>query len=301
MNSFRWFYLLLCATVLCTSSGLAQSLTADRFLAVVAARPVGDQVEQDQSLEVVKSLGIAAPAEVKRELPSILQYALKGNEVHLRTYAAEFLAVIAFRPDCADLLSSSSSEEILSLILDTNPETQRAAITVTYCVIGKAGANRQRYLSAFEAVIARAQTPQDIDVQMVPLLSVFGSANPSALKSVLDFMHRDDLTVSTRSDLVHLLCVDPGLPKEINQALTKELDDPDPKVREAAVDAFAESTTEYHTLAKNRVERMANDPQEDPKVRELAQEAIAITGKTHSNPNVLVPNAEIPPEKSSDH
>jgi hypothetical protein len=191
---------------------LAQSLTADRFMAGVAARPVGDQVEQDQSLKVVKSLRIASPAEVQRELPSILQYALSGNEVHVRAYAADFLAVIALRPDGADLLSSSSSEEILSLILDANPETQRAAVTVTYFVIGKAGANQQRYLSAFEAVIARAQTPQDIDVQMVPLLSAFGSGDPSALKSVLNFMHRDDLTVSTRSDLVHLLCVDPGLP-----------------------------------------------------------------------------------------
>lgn len=278
----------------------AQGIPADRFLADVSARPVGDQAEQDQAFKAVESLRIAAPAEVQSELPSILQYALSGNEVHVRGYAAVFLSVIALRPDGAALLSSSS-EEILSLILDANPETQRAAITVTYFVIGKAGANPQRYLSAFEAVIARAQTPQDIDVQMVPLLSAFGTGDPNALKSVLDFMHRGDLTVSTRSDLVHLLCVDPGLPKEINQALAKELDDPDPTVRAAAVDAFTESTTDFHALAKGRVESMANDPQEDPKVRECARAAIAIAGKTHLNPNVPVPNAEIPPDKPTDH
>jgi hypothetical protein len=284
-----------------TTCLLAQGLSADGFLAGVSARPVGDKVEQDQFGKVLESLGNDAPAEVQTELPSIFQYALSGNEDHVRAYAADFLAGIASRPDGAVLLSSSSSEEILSLILDANPEAQRAGVTVTYSVIGKAGANQQqRYLSAFEAVIARAQTPQDIDVQMVPLLSAFGSGDPSALKSVLDFMHRDDLTVSTRSDLVHLLCVDPGLPKEINQALAKELDDPDPRVREAAVDAFAESTTDYHTLAKNRVESMANDPQEDPNVRELAREAIAIAGKTGLNPNALAPNAGTPPDRPKD-
>jgi hypothetical protein len=272
----------------------AQGLTADRFLARVSTRPVGDQAEQGQRLAVSQALTTDSPAEVQKELPSILQYALSGNEVHVRAYAADFLAVIASRPDSTVLLSSASSEEILSLILDANPETQRAAISVTYFAIGKAGANRQRYLSAFEAVIARAETPQDIDVQMVPLLSVFGSRDPSALKSVLDFMRRDDLTVSTRSDLVHLLCVDPGLPKEVNQALAKELDDPDPTVRAAAVDAFAESTTDYHTLAKGRVEEMANDPQESPQVRESAKQALAVSAG-------LNPNIDMPTDKTKSH
>ena len=136
-------------------------------------------------------------------------------------------------------------------------------------------------------------------MQMVSSLARIGSGDPDALKSVLDFMQRDDLTVSTRSDLVHFLGAVPGLPKEIDQALAKGLDDTDPTVRAAAVVAFADSTTAFHTLAKSRVEGMANDAQENPKVRELAKEVLA--GQTHLNPNVLVPNAEILPEKPADH
>ena len=268
----------------------AQSLTADQFLKGVSARSVGDQVEMDQGGRVYQALTTDSPAEVQKELPSLLQYALGGNEVHARRYAALFLTAIAIRPDGATLLSSSS-EEISSLILDGDSGIQKAAVTVAFW----AGPNQQRYVSAFEAAIQRVHTPQDLDVQMVSSLAKIGSADPDALKAVLDFMHRDDLTVSTRSDLVHFLGAVPGLSEGVNQALVKELDDPDPTVRVAAVVAFANSTTAYHILAKNRVESMANDPQENPKVRELAEEAIA--GKTDLNPNVLVPNAEIPPAK----
>jgi hypothetical protein len=259
---------------------LAQSLTADRFLAGVSARPVGDQVEQDQFLKTDMALNAAPTAEVQRELPSILQYALTGNEVHTRRYAVLFLLGIAMRPDGAALLYPSSAE-ISSLILDANPGIQTAAVTVAFW----AAPHQQRYVSAFETAIERAQTQQDLDAQMVSSLAEIGSGDPDALKAVLDFMHRDDLTVSTRIDLVHFLGNLPDLPNEINQALVKELDDPDPRVRAAAVAAFSDSTTTaYHTLAKSRVESMANDPQENPKVRELAQEAIA--GKTQLSPNI---------------
>jgi hypothetical protein len=270
------------------------NLTADRFLEGVAARPVGDQVEQDQCLAIYRALNTAPPAEVERELQDILQYVLSGKEIHARKYAALLLTAIAIRPDGAALLSSKS-EEISSLIVDADPGIQRAAVTVAFW----AGPNQQRYVSAFEAAIKRVQTPQDIDVQMVSSLARIGSGDPDALKSVLDFMQRDDLTVSTRSDLVHFLGAVPGLPKEIDQALAKGLDDTDPTVRAAAVVAFADSTTAFHTLAKSRVEGMANDAQENPKVRELAKEVLA--GQTHLNPNVLVPNAEILPEKPADH
>lgn len=284
------------------SSGclLAQSLTADRFLKGVAARPAGDQVEADQGGEVYLALTTDSPAEVQKELPSILQYALGGNEVHTRRHAVLFLTAIAIRPDGAALLFSSS-EEISSLILDGDSGIQKGAVTVAFW----AGPNRRRYVSAFEVAVARAQTPQDLDVQMVSSLAKIGAGDPDALKAVLDFMHLDDLTVSTRIDLVHFLGNLPDLPNEINQALVKELDDSDPRVRAAAVAAFSDSTTTaYHTLAKSRVESMANDPQENPKVRELAQEAIA--GKTHLDPNINeqpVPKdlPPLPPVQPMDH
>ena len=279
---------------------LAQSLTAESFLKGVSARPVGDQVEQDQYLAAYQALNTAPPAEVQRELPSILQYALGGNEVHARSYAVLFLLAIAIRPDGANLLSPSSAE-ISSLLLDANSGIQRGALAVAFW----AGPNQQPYVSAFEAAVERTRTPQDIDVQMVSSLAKIGSSDPDALKAVLDFMHRDDLTLSTRIDLVHSLGNLPDLPIEINQTLVKELDDPDARVRAAAVAAFSDSTTTaYHTLAKSRVESMVSDPQENPKVRELAQEAIA--GKTHLDPNINeqpVPKdlPPLPPVQPMDH
>jgi hypothetical protein len=71
------------------------------------------------------------------------------------------------------------------------------------------------------------------------------------------------------------------------------LDDPDAHVRAAALVAYADSTTAYHTLGKDRVQRIANDQEEIPGLRELAREAMA--GKTN-----LSPNYDVPPEKPKD-
>jgi hypothetical protein len=277
---------------------VAQNLSADRFLEGVSAHPVGDQVEKDQSGAVYRDLNSASPTAVERLLPVVLQYTRRGNEVHARAYAAMFLTSIAIRPDGAALLASRS-EEISGLITDANPAIQRLALATTDYVMAKAGTGKQHYVSALEVAIARTQTPQDVALGMVePLLSV-RAEDPNAVKPVIDFIHRDDLTADTRKELVHSLGNVDGLPEEINQQLSKELDDPDPTVRVSALVAFADSTTRFHTLAKDRVERMANDPQENPKIRDLAKEAIA--GKTNLNPNVLVPNVEIPADKPNDH
>ncbi len=284
---------------------LAQSLTADRFLAGVSARPVGDQVEQDQFLKADMALNAAPPAEVQMELPSILQYALSGNEVHTRRYAVLFLLGIAMRPDGASLLSSSS-QEISSLISDSNPGIQEGGITIMAYTGGATGENRQYYLSALKTAIQNPQTSQDRTAQMLVLLLSYEPKDPDVATSVLNFMHRDDLTVDTRRHLARSLSsftID--LPDEINKAVVGELNDPDPTVRAAVLVGFAESTkTAFHTLAKSRVESMANDPQENPKVRELAQEAIA--GKTHLSPNINeqpVPKdlPPLPPVQPMDH
>ncbi len=281
-----------------TTCLMAQNLSADRFLDRMSAHLVGDEVERNQSGEVYRSLNSASPAEVEIVLPTVLQYTRKGNEVNVRSYATLFLTAIATRPDGAALLSSKSGE-ISSLIVDPDPGVQRGALAAMDYVIGKSETNNQPYLSALQTAIQNAQTPQDAGERMIQPLLTFGRSDPGVLKSVLAFMQRDDLTPSTRSDLVNHLGRVTGLPADVNQALTKELDDTDPTVRAAAVVTFANSTTEYHTLAKDRVARMAKDPREDPKVRELAQEAIA--GKTQLEPNALVPNVEMPPDKTNDH
>lgn len=271
----------------------AQGLSVDQFLQGVSVHPDGDEAEQRRSGEIYQFLASAPPAEVKKELPTALQYTRSGNEVRERLYAVLFLTAIAIRPDGAERLSASS-EEISSLIVDSNPGVQRGALVVMDYVIAKAGTNKQPYLSALQTALQKTQTPQDAGEQMILPLLIFDRSDPGALKSVLAFMQREDLTRSTRVDLVHHLGDVAGVPTEVNQVLTKELDEPDPRVRAAAVVAFADSTTEFHTLAKDRVARMANDPQENAQVRELAKEAI--TGRTNLNPNI-----DLPTEDRKDH
>lgn len=298
MHNVRRFSLLISAALLCTFSGVAQSLSIDRFLSGVSAQSDGDEVEQRRSSEIYQSLSSASPVEVERVLPTVLQYTRSGNEVHARSYAVLFLTAIAIRLDGADLLSASF-EEISSLIVDSNPDVQRGALVVMDYVLAKAGTNKQPYLSALQTAIQKTQTPQDAGKEMIFPLLLYNRSDPAVLKSVLAFMQRDDLTRSTRCELVRHLGDIPGLPTEVNQALTKELDDPDPWVRAAAVAAFADSTnqfytTGFHTLAKDRVARMAKDPKENTQVREKAKEAIA--GKTHLDPNIYPP-----PDKLNDH
>lgn len=253
----------------------AQSLSADRFLDGVSAHPVGDQAERHQSGEISHALIEASPEEVERVLPVVLRYSRPGNEAPVRGYAITFLLGIAARPDGADLLSSKAAE-ISSMIADVNPVFQTSVVSIAEILMMQPATNNKPYVTALKAAIQNRQTPQDVIAErMIRFLSTFGQSDPDVMKSVLAFLHRDDLTSSTRSDLVRELSVVPRLPEEVNQYLVKSLDDPDPSVRVAAVVAFADSTTEYHILAKNRVEKMASDPQENNQLRELAKKALA--------------------------
>jgi hypothetical protein len=273
----------------------AQSLSADRFLEAVSAHPAGDQAERDQSMKTADALNSASAAEAERMLPSIMTHVRVGTEEHARAYAAGFLLIIAIRPDGAALLSTRS-KEIASLLVDADPGMQHVALAVTDYVIAKGETNKQPYLSALQTAMQKTQTPQDVGVGIISPLLKFSHNDPAALKSVLAFLQRDDLTPSTRRELVHSLGTDFGLPEEVDQYLARELDDPDPTVRAAALVAYADSTmaaqvvpfadskTSFHALARERVERIANDPKENPQVRELAKQAIA--GKTGLNPNI---------------
>lgn len=275
-----------------TNRVVAQGLTVSQFLNSVSAHPAGDEAEFNRSMDIAEEINSAPPAEVVRDLPAILAHTASGNEVSVRGYAAKFLLAIALRSDGAQLLSSSSGQ-VAALLLDTNPEIQNTIVAVTDYVIGHAETNTKPYLTAMETAIRRPQAAQDVGAGIVGPLLFCGSSDPAAVESVLDFMRRPDLTSSTRAQLVHSLGSQGGLPTEVNRALVRELDDPDPRVRIEAVVAFADSTTEYHALAKDRVAQMANDTQEDPRVRELAKEAIA--GKTRLNPNIGLPQPENPP------
>ena len=261
----------------------AQESSADRFLERVAAHPAGDEMERDQYLKTAIAFADASSEEAARVLPSVLQHARRGNEIHVRVYATGFLLAIAQRPNGADLLSSNS-DDISSLILDADPTIQRTAIATMDFVIGRSGTNNRPYLSALAAGIEKAQTPQDIAVEMAGPLIAVGSGDPRAVKAVLGSLRRDDLSVSTRMEILHGVATMGYLPREVAQLLGRNLDDADAKVRAAAVIAFAMSNSTFHDLVKDRVEKMAKDPTENPQLRQLAREALA--GHTPLNPNI---------------
>jgi len=273
----------------------AQSLTADQFLNRVSAHPVGDQAERNQAGRIALALKSAPRSEIERELPAILAHATTDKQPSVRGYAALCLLITAMRPDGAALLSSSP-DQVAALLLDTSPAVQNAAAGIADYLIGHDETNRKPYLSDMETALERPQTQQNACVNIITPLLLYGPREPGAVQAVLDFIERPDLILSTRLNLVHSLGSQGGLPEEVNKALVRVLDDPDPRVRAQAVVDFADSTTEYHALARDRVAQMANDPQENPQVRELAKEATA--GKTHLDPNIGLPPPENPPPRN---
>lgn len=282
------------------NSSVDQSLSAGRFLDGVSIHPTGDESEKKQANEIAQSLSVAPPPEIERELPALMTHLRIGGEESSRLYAALFVLMIAIRPDGAAQLSARS-DELSALILDADPGIQRVALAVMDYIIARPGVNNRSYLTALQTGLQRKDTPQDAGAGMIRPLLFIGSSDSGSLKSVLSFLQRDDLTPSTRMELVHELPDVPGLPDEVNQYLVKLLDDPDPHVRATALVSYADSTTAYHTLGKERVQRIANDAQEIQGIRELAKDAIA--GKTHLSPNydlpplVLDPNTGAMPQK----
>ena len=217
----------------------------------------------------------------------MLRYARPGNQANVRAHALGFLLAITARPDGADLLSSKS-EEISSLLSDVDPNIQTSIAGTIDILMMQPATNTKPYVVALTAAIQDRRTPQDVIVErMIPPLLTYGRDDPRVAAAALAFVHRGDLTASTRSALVNTLSSVPDLPEGVNRYLVERLDDSDPHVRGVAVVAYPDSTTAYHAAAKGRVERMATDPREDPRVRELAKEAIE--GKTSSNPNIDLP------------
>jgi hypothetical protein len=280
-------------------------MTADTFLDKVSASAIHDQDERNELMSVYTALNIAAPAEAERVLPSILQHVRVGNEILVREYASQFLLGIVLRPDGATILLPKS-DEISALIVDDDAVIQRTAVTVVDYVVGRTRAANTSYESSLMAAIQNAHTPQDNAVEMITPLMMLGylaSKDPRATQAVLNFLHRDDLSVDTRTGILHGTSTFYDTSGEITAYLCKSFDNPNPRVRAAAVIAFANSAgipsdprTEapFHRLAKSRVERMANDADENPQVRELAKRALAGQGG-------LNPNIDMPPENAKDH
>ena len=266
-----------------SSSIMAQIPAVDACLEGVSARPVLDEAQSDRCFKADEALNAASPVQIRAELPTLLKYTHSGNEIRTRGYATMFLMVIAMRPDGADLLSSAA-DEISSLIVDSNSGLQKVAVVITDWVISKPQTNKQPYLAALLTGIQNQQTPQNVVVEMIAPLLSYNPGDPSSVKSVLLFLHRSDLTESTRIDIVHDLADERSFPREVREALVDRLDDPSLRVRAAAVIAFSNQLLGYDPLARNRVEAIAKDRKENPRLRALAKEALA--GHAGLNPNI---------------
>jgi hypothetical protein len=278
----------------------AQQLSADAFLDHVSAHPVGDQAEQDEFLKAYVALNTAPPAEVERVLPSILQHVRPGNEIHVRGYAVGFLLDIAIRPDTKGLLSSHS-EDIAALLVDADPQIQHVAIAITDWAI--VGGNPAVYLPALAKAMESISTRQpaassapagydpanDDAANIAKLLLELGSDDPAVVAEVHAFLARSDLTPNAKVAALNGLGTMGGLPEGIIEDLLHFFDDPNLRVRVAAIMAFANSgsgvyATSFHNQARKYVEEIAADEQESAKMRQLASDALA--GRTPLNPNI---------------
>ncbi len=188
-------------------------------------------------------------------LPILLHYTRIGNEVHAREYAAGFLIGIAMRPDGQPAVLEVRGDFISDRrCRPCNPGGWRRHHTFLDC---ESRDDQTSLYDGFGSRNTELQTPQDRGLDMVGLLLglSYGSSDPGTLKPVLDFMHRDDLTANTRRELVHRLGTANGLPEPVNQSLLKELDDPDPTVRVAAVVALRTlqpASTRWQRIASRR-------------------------------------------------
>lgn len=266
-----------------SASLVAQTSSPEDCLEGTAAHPAVSETQRDRCLEADEALSVASPAEVKSQLQTLLKYTQSGNKTQVKSYATMFLMAIAMRPDGADLLSSDAAN-ISSLIVDADPGIQKVAVAITDWIISKPQTNKEPYRAALLAAVQKQQTPQDVLVEMiVPLLS-YSSSDPDAVKSVLDFLHRADLTESTRMEIVHSLAGYRDFPIGVRKLLVGMLDDPSLRVRAAAVIAFSNSYSGYDPLARDRVRGIAGDEHENPRLRALAKEALA--GHSPLNPNI---------------
>ena len=303
--------LILCLFSLGSATCLpAQELSADKFLDRVSAHPVGDQAERDQCLRTYLALNAGPASEVERVLPSILEHVRSGNETRVRGYAVTFLLGIAIRPDGRSLLSSHSAD-IASLLLDADPQIQHVAIAITDFAMD--GRNRAAFVPALAKAMQRVSPRQaasssgpahydpanDDAANIAGLLLRFGSGDPANVAEVHAYLTRSDLTPGAKISALNGLDGMGDLPEAIVPDLLRFYADPNLHVRVQAIMAFANSgskvsTTNFHNQAKKYVEQIAADENENPKLRQLAKDALA--GRTGLNPNIDARFAATPPK-----
>lgn len=323
---------LLLAAPLCRAQ---QASSAVQFLDGLAAAPASDRnAENEKAMKQAEILTTALRADVEASLPAILLYAENTSQnERTRKYAALFLAMIGMRGDGRDLLSTHSAD-IAQLLTDADPGIQRAAVTITYGLIGpNAGQQSAAYVPALAAAVRNPGTPQDIAVQMLDALLRLGSGQTAIVESVHNFLTRPDLNPQTKIDSVRSLGMLSDLPEQISQDLCTRFDDPNPNVRIAAIIAYSNAASQKDNVARyvrgevsipsedpqeaalrrkaatsvlsseftfvgearKHVERIAADETENPKLRQLARDALA--GRTPLNPNILEPNVVDPEGK----
>lgn len=303
--------LVVCLLLLASATCLpGQELSADQFLDQVSAHPVGDQVERDQSLRTDMALNAGPASEVERVLPSIFQHVRSGNETRVRGYAGMFLLGIAIRPDGRVLLASHSAD-IAPLLLDADAGIQHVAIVITDWAIDNQ--NSAAFLPALAKAMQQVRPRQaasnsgpapydpanDDTANIAGLLLRFGSNDPANVEEIHAFLTHSGLTPGAKIAMLNALGGMGDLPEEIIQDLLRFYADPNLHVRVQAIMAFANSgsgayATNFHKQAKNSVEQIAADENENPKLRQLAIDALA--GRPGLNPNIDDRVAASPPK-----
>lgn len=305
----------------------AQASSIEQFLNHVANTPVRDSTESTQIGEEGDLLSKAPRSEVEKVLPTLLGYTSNTSaNPHARQIAALFLLGVAMRGDAADLLSSHSAQ-MAQLLTDSDPVIQRVTLTILPWLIGpNGGQNGKVYVPALLTAVRNPVSPQDNAAQTAFLLLYLGPGDPDVVAAVHAFLTRNDLNSDAKIQTLRTLTVMLNLPDQISQDLCSRFNDSDPHVRVAAIIAYSDaalqrksattylsgtdpipsedpvaaavrrkvfseilnSKSTFFNEAQKRVEQIAANENENPKLRQLAKDALA--GRTALDPNVLDPN-----------
>jgi len=259
-----------------------QTPSVEQFLNGLSPDSKGSHAAVEQSGQVAEAISAAPSAEVSREIPEIFDKLRQSSNQRVRAFAVAFLVTIAQRPDGKDLLGSRS-KEIADLLSDPDEGIQKEAIAlIDWVAVG----HPEAYLPALRTASAKPGISQDLGFTLASTLLGLGAyaEDSESIHAALRFIQRKDLTFETRLQVAEYMGTNPGVPPEMCRELVKTLDDPDARVRAAAIVSFAGPTSSVHDLAHGRIERMSRDQHENSQVRHLAAEALA--GHFPLNPNI---------------
>ncbi len=186
--------------------------------------------------------------------------------------ALGLLRAIAFRPDGPELLASQSNR--LSVMLN-DPSHQLSALALSvFQMIGYKQPD-----SVWPILEAALDNPEvnnksSIGPGIATILLFMGPHGDAVTEHVVQYMHRTDLTDSQLAETIEGINRSPVIPAILTIELVRSLDRPNDQVKTLALAGIARSTPAAREATRTRVQKMANDPNETSRIRQMAAKAL---------------------------